>query len=182
MRIFIGDITSNSILAGHDLIVNPTNPAMVCGGGVSGAIFHKAGVDQLEQYTQDTFDIHYLKDNYKEENLMKVGDIRITPGFNLGMDIMFVQGPKKWECSNSLEILMQVYEKLLNVAYEKGYRNILLPSLGTGSYGFSHEEVGQLVAKSISEFAKNKDIKVDLVLNNQKDLCYYVNKSDKKFL
>ena len=57
-RILIGDITSDDILFGHDLIINPTNPAMVCGGGVSGAIFHKAGVNELESYTQEKFDIH----------------------------------------------------------------------------------------------------------------------------
>ena len=51
-RVLIGDITSDSILKGHDLIINPTNPQMVAGAGVSGAIFKKAGVDRLEDYTQ----------------------------------------------------------------------------------------------------------------------------------
>ena len=183
-RLLAGDITSDKILKGHDLIVNPTNPAMVCGGGVSGAIFHKAGVDELEKYTQDTFDIHYLCKNYKEENLMKVGDIRITPGFKLGMDIMFVQGPKKWEYeqptdtiyyhTERLEVLMEVYKKLLNMAYEKGYRNILLPALGTGSYGFTHKETGPLVTKLLFEFVRDKDVRVDFVIQDRKDRCYYL--------
>lgn len=51
-RVLVGDITSDSILKGHDLIINPTNPQMVAGAGVSGAIFKKAGVDRLEDYTQ----------------------------------------------------------------------------------------------------------------------------------
>ena len=182
LRLLVGDITSDRILEGHDLIVNPTNPAMVCGGGVSGAIFHKAGVDELERYTQDTFDIHYLRNNYKEENLMKVGDIRITPGFNLGMDIMFVQGPNKWEYeeptdnvyyhSGKIDVLIEVYKKLLNVAFAKGYKNILLPSLGTGSYGFTHEETAKPVTELLSNFVKDKDVRIDFVIRDSKD-CYY---------
>ena len=100
-RILTGNIVSDTILFNHDLIINPTNPQMVAGAGVSGEIFKKAGVDILENYTQSYYDIHYFSDNYKIENIMKVGDIRITPGFNLGMDIMFVQGPKYWEYDNS---------------------------------------------------------------------------------
>jgi O-acetyl-ADP-ribose deacetylase (regulator of RNase III) len=102
VKIVIGDITSDEILDNHDLIVNPTNPQMVAGAGVSGAIFKKAGVDILEKYTQGHYDINYFSDNYKIENIMTIGDVRITPGFNLNMDIMFVQGPKQWENDNSI--------------------------------------------------------------------------------
>lgn len=78
INILVGDITSDELLKGHDAIVNPTNPRMVCGAGVSGAIFHKVGVDELENYTQSTYNISY----FTEDNLMNVGDVRITPGFN----------------------------------------------------------------------------------------------------
>ena len=43
-QIIVGDITSDELLNNHDLIINPTNPQMVAGAGVSGAIFKKAGV------------------------------------------------------------------------------------------------------------------------------------------
>ena len=62
-RVLVGDITSDSILKEHDLIINPTNPQMVAGAGVSGAIFKKAGVDRLEDYTQKKYDINYFTDN-----------------------------------------------------------------------------------------------------------------------
>lgn len=174
LRIIIGDITSNEILINHDLIINPTNPQMVCGAGVSGAIFKKAGVDILEKYTQEHYNINYFSDNYKIENIMKVGDVRITPGFDIGMDIMFVQGPKQWEHNNSIELLKKTYFNMLDQIVEKNYKNILIPSLGTGDYGFTHSEVGRIVKGLLKNYARDKDINIDLVLYNENDKQYYL--------
>ena len=174
LRIIIGDITSDEILSNHDLIINPTNPQMVAGAGVSGAIFKKAGVDILEKYTQEHYNINYFSDNYKNENVMNIGDVRITPGFNLGMDIMFVQGPKQWEQNNSIELLKQTYNNMLNQIFEKGYKNILIPSLGTGEYGFNHSEVGKTVKELLNDYIIDKDICIDLVLYNESDKQYYI--------
>ena len=38
LQILVGDITNDDILKDHDAIVNATNPAMMHGGGVCGAI------------------------------------------------------------------------------------------------------------------------------------------------
>ena len=172
-RILIGDITSDELLKNHDLIINPTNPQMVAGAGVSGAIFKKAGVDTLESYTQKEYNINYFTDHYDQAKIMKIGDIRITPGFGLNMDIMFVQGPKQWEYSNSLELLIDTYKKLLNEAYIKGYNNILLPSIGTGEYGFEHSQIGKTVSNILNEFTQDKELNIDLVLYNEADRIYY---------
>jgi O-acetyl-ADP-ribose deacetylase (regulator of RNase III) len=172
-RIIIGDITSDKILLNHDLIINPTNPQMVAGAGVSGAIFKKAGVDLLEEYTQEHYNINYFSDNYKKENIMKIGDIRITPGFNLNMDIMFVQGPKQWEHENPIKLLTKTYNNMLNKILEKNYKNILIPSLGTGEYGFEHKEVGKIVKELLNNYVIDKDINIDLVLYNENDKQYY---------
>ena len=168
-NILIGDITSDDKLKNHDLIINPTNPRMVCGAGVSGAIFKKAGVDALENYTQAHYNISF----YTTDNLMEIGEIRITPGFNLGMDIMFVQGPKEWEFDNSEEILFNTYKNMLNEIYKNNYKSVLLPSLGTGDYGFDHKKIGKRVSKIIKDFVSDKDINIDLVLYNECDKEYY---------
>lgn len=162
LKILIGDITSDEILKGHDAIVNATNPAMMHGGGVCGAIFDKAGTKELEAY---------IKENFK--TLMRVGEVRITPGFNLGMDIIFAQGPKYYEYDNPLKVLQTTYLNLLNEINRNNYKNILLPSLGTGIYGFNHEEVGKMVVSTITEFIKDKEINIDLVLYLEKDKKYY---------
>ena len=162
LKILIGDITSDEILKNHDAIVNATNPAMMHGGGVCGAIFDKAGSKELTGYKKNNFNTN-----------MNVGEMRITPGFNLGMDIIFAQGPRYYDYDNPIEILKQTYINLLNTINKNNYKNILLPSLGTGIYGYSHQEVGKMVVDTITEYIKDKDINIDLVLYLEKDKKYY---------
>ena len=64
---------------------------MVYGMWVSEVGYKKAGINELESYCESTFNCGY-KDNQLKNN-MKPTEIRITPGFNLGMDIIFAQSP-----------------------------------------------------------------------------------------
>ena len=104
---------------------------------------------------------------------MKIGEVRITPGFDLNMDIMFVQGPKQWEYDNSLELLTNAYKTMLDEIYKKGYKNVLLPSLGTGEYGFEHSVVGKIITSVINEYIQDKDLNIDLVLYDETNKAYY---------
>lgn len=172
LNIIVDDITNDKLLKTHDAIVNPTNPRMVCGGGVSGSIFYKAGTIKLENYTQSTYNISY----FTNDNLMEVGEVRITPGFNLGIDIIFLQGPKKYDYDNYQEahqLLLNTYKNLIKESYSKGYKNILCPSLGTGSYGFEHKDIANDVISIIKENIKDIDLNIDLVLYNEEDKIYY---------
>lgn len=171
LRILTGDIVNDALLKTHDLIVNPTNPRMLCGGGVSGVIFHKAGVEELEKYTTETYNISY----YTEQNLMEVGEIRITPGFNLDIDIMFAQGPRAYEYDEetALKLLLKTYVNIVEEANKKGYKNVLCPSFGTGSYGFKHKTTATHVMRTLRESLKDKDMNFDFVLYDEKDKIYY---------
>lgn len=162
LQILVGDITSNNILEGHDAIVNATNPAMTHGGGVCGAIFDKAGSRELT---------NYIKNNFSTN--MVVGEMRITPGFKIGMDIIFAQGPKYYECDFPIEELKKTYLNLLDTIKSNNYKNVLLPSLGTGIYGYKHSDVGKMVVDTLSEYIKDTDINIDLVLYFEKDKKYY---------
>lgn len=66
-------------LDNKDLIVNSANQYMIYGSGVCGAIYKMADKDLLEKYCKEHF-----KDN------MKVNEIRFTPGFNIGIDILHI--------------------------------------------------------------------------------------------
>lgn len=175
LNVIVGNIVSDELLKGHDCIVNPTNPRMVCGSGVSGAIFHKAGVQELENYTQKRYGISY----FTTDNLMKVGDVRITPGYNLGIDIAFVQGPKEYDYDDhemAIKALLDTYKGMISEINSKSYKKILCPSLGTGSYGFSHEDTAKRVMSTLKESLKDKSLEVTLVLYDSKDLHYYEEK------
>ena len=162
LQILVGDITSNNILEGHDAIVNATNPEMMHGGGVCGAIFDKAGAKELTNYIKNNFSTNML-----------VGEMRITPGFKIGMDIIFAQGPKYYECDFPIEELKKTYLNLLDTIKSNNYKNVLLPSLGTGIYGYKHSDVGKMVVDTLSEYIKDTDINIDLVLYFEKDKKYY---------
>lgn len=160
-----GNIVSDEILALGDVIVNPTNPMMLCGGGVAGAIFNKAGTAVLEEYTQKTFGISY--DNEPGKNEMKVTKTRITPGFGLEMDIIFAQGPKIWDYEDldeAMELLMQTNRNAVAAAVKAGYKSLLIPLLGTGSYGFDTERTKECVVPLLQELAERSKINIYLVL------------------
>lgn len=40
---------------------------------------------------------------------MKVNDVRITPSFNLDIDILHIYCPKAYENNNSISVLIDIY-------------------------------------------------------------------------
>ena len=172
LKIVAGDILSSEFLENCDLVVNPTNPKMVCGSGVCGAIFHKAGVRELEEYTQRTYNLSYQS----QDNCMKVGEIRVTPGFALERDIMFAQGPRLFDYDDEDEatrLLLRTYENIVNGSAMLGYKQVLVPCMGTGIYGFTHEKTGRVVFEKLRECVENVDIEVTLVVYDKDDMKYY---------
>ncbi len=165
--ILINDsIISDKLLENADVVVNPTNPYMIAGSGVSGLIFKKAGKEALEKYTKENYHIP-----------MKVGEIRVTKGFNIPCDILFVQGPKRYDYNTleeALDKLVLTYKNLLKFCLEKNYKNILLPSLGTGIYGFRHEDViGPVLRLLKSDIYKS--LNINYVIYDKEVYDYYKN-------
>ena len=131
-----GDIIENS--QGMDAIVNAQNKYMSYGSGVCGAISRAAGNDLLD----------YCKNNYSSN--MENCEIRITPGFNLKMDIIHVLAPKAYEEENPIDSLMLCYNNLLNEIKNHNYKKVIIPSLGTGVHGYNHNEA----RKTFNNFIK----------------------------
>ena len=146
LYLITGDIIENSI--GMDAIVNAQNRYMIKGSGICGAIYTAAG-DKLEEY---------CKNNYKEN--MKVKEVRITPGFNLNMDIIHILAPKYYEHNNPIEELIDTYNNLLKYIIDNNYKKVLIPSLGTGFHGYNHNEVAKPVINLLNNFCNNNDIDI----------------------
>lgn len=169
-----GNIVDDDILKLGDAIVLPTNPMMRCGAGISGAIFKKAGVDQLEHYTEKTFGISYYDMTRKNE--MKPTEVRVTPGFALPCDIIFAQGPKAYEYEDfedALNLLLQTYQNIIHTAMVRGYKSILLPALGTGSYGFTHVDTAQNVIHLLKTMLQGNDLTVYFVVYEEETRYIY---------
>ncbi|MGN0813168.1 MAG: macro domain-containing protein [Candidatus Coproplasma sp.] len=164
----VGNIVDDELLKTADAIVCPTNPMMKLGSGACGAIFRKAGVKELEDYTEKTFGLSY--DNRENPNAMKPTEIRITPGFNIPCDIIFAQGVKVWNCNSYAEALIlfiQTYKNLLDCITQKGYKTVLIPALGTGHYGFTHKSTAQIVKDLLTKYAIKHDLNLVFVVTEE---------------
>lgn len=174
LYVLVGNIADDELLRQVDAVVLPTNPMMRCGAGVSGAIFHKAGVDELESYTERRFGISYFDESRRNE--MKPTEVRVTPGFALPCDIIFAQGPKAYDYPNfdtALELLLTTYVNIFKATAEQRWSAILLPALGTGSYGFSHEDTASQVMRLLTGLVSEYGITAYLVLNDAAVQEYY---------
>ncbi len=168
----VGNIVDDELLKNADAIVCPTNPMMKLGSGACGAIFRKAGGQVLEEYTERTFGTSYDT----PENAMKPTEIRITPGFQIPCDIIFAQGVKVWNCKSyddALRLFIKTYENLLTCITQRGYKRILLPALGTGHYGFTHENTARIVKRLLTEYIKTHDVTLVFVVTDDLTATFY---------
>lgn len=156
------EIVSGNILdylADKDLIVNSANKYMSCGSGVCGAIYKGANKKLLEEY---------CKNHYKEN--MNVNEIRFSPGFDLGIDILHIYCPKYYEYKDhkwAIEGLIFSYDKIIMEAMRNMYKSIISVSLGTGIHGYKHKDIAKQVVDRLDWLAKIYDINFTLVLPSE---------------
>lgn len=145
-----GDYMLNS--KGKDAIVNAANKYMEHGGGICGVIYSNAGPELIS----------YCKDNYSSN--MVNGGVRITPGFNIGIDIIHVLAPVYYEVKDPINELLKGYNNMLDEILKHNYKNVLVCSLGTGVFGYNHDDVAKPLIELLNDFCKNND--VNIYLNN----------------
>ena len=143
-------------LDNKDLIVNSANQYMIYGSGVCGAIYKMADKDLLEKYCKE-----YFEDN------MKVNEIRITPGFNIGIDILHIYCPKYHQSKDPINELIESYNNIFISAKEKDYKSIVSVSIGTGIHGYKHNDIAKQVVERLDYLSKRYDIDFTLVLPNE---------------
>ena len=157
-----GDIIENANKYNVEAIVNPANEYMEYGGGVCGAIYDNAGAEQLEIYCNNKW-----KDN------MNVNEVRITPGFALCKEIIHIHPPRAYEEDEPIEKLKDSYIKLFKSIKQEKYKSVIIPSLGTGHYGYSHQEVAEIVIKLLTCFCNDNDITIIFNLFDEETKSIY---------
>lgn len=145
----VGDITEYN----GDAIVNAANTQLMAGGGVCGAIFKKAGYEEL----QDACD---------KVGPTVTGGAKTTPGFALPAKfIVHAVGPVYTEGQDNAKLLGDAYRSALSEALRVGAKSIAFPAISTGIYGYPLEDATEVALKAVKEFcADNPGIeRVDFV-------------------
>lgn len=154
-----GDITQLKI----DAIVNAANSSLLGGGGVDAAIHQAAGPDLL------TF--------CKKLNGCKVGDAKLTPGFNLpAKQVIHTVGPI-WKGGQygEPELLASCYHRSLDIAADNALGSIAFPAISCGVYGYPTEKAVSIVKSVLLERQEHPSlIAVTLCLFSTKDYQYYM--------
>lgn len=126
-QIIVADITKLEV----DVIVNAANQTLLAGGGVCGAIHRVAG-RELEKYCLA---------KYPEG--ITTGAAVATPGFESKATwIVHAVAPRfKGEYQAGIWQLVSAYRNALFESDRVGAKSVAIPSLGTGIYGWSVEDV-----------------------------------------
>ena len=136
-----------------DAIVNAANSQLREGGGVCGAIFRKAGSDELA-------------DACSAIGGCKTGDAAITPGFNLSAKyIIHAVGPI-WNGgdSNEAELLFNAYKHSLILAKENDCHSIAFPLNSSGIFGYPKKQAWKIAIQACNDFINdNSDYTISII-------------------
>lgn len=149
LTIIRNDITTLSC----DAIVNAANSKLLAGGGVCGAIFEAAGINELSQACQKI-------------GFCDIGHAVITKGFNLKAKyIIHTVGPIYGENpSAEEEQLYSCYKNSLLLAKKKRLSSIAFPLISSGIYGYPKTEALRIATRAIKDFLEKSEMQVYLVV------------------
>lgn len=123
-----------------DAIVNAANNNLLAGGGVCGAIFEKAGHEELQR-------------ECNKFRFCKTGEAIITKGFALKAKyIIHAVGPQYHYDKSPDKLLESAYLSSLKLAEEKAIESIAFPCISTGIFGFPLEEATLIALNTIYNY------------------------------
>ena len=137
-----------------DAIVNAANTDLAMGGGVCGAIFKAAGVQELQTACDAAAPI-------------KTGEAAVTPAFALPCKyIIHAAGPvyRHWNADQSEKLLYSAYTESLKLASKKNCESIAFPLISSGIYGYPKEEALRVATKAIQDYLREHDMTVYLTV------------------
>lgn len=137
-----------------DCIVNAANSSLSFGGGVCGAIFQAAGIDELSKACGKI-------------GHCNTGDAVITPSFRItnAKYIIHAVGPvysysNKQQCR---DLLYSAYKRALEVMLENDCLSIAFPLISSGIYGYPIEEAWRVALKACNSFiSQHSDIDITI--------------------
>jgi O-acetyl-ADP-ribose deacetylase len=150
IEIVQGDLTRIAA----DAIVNAANSELAMGGGVCGAIFRAAGVEELTRACQAIGDCH-------------TGSAVLTPAFGIGTAkyIIHAVGPvySRYAPDEARTLLRSAYSSAIRLAAAHGCGSIAFPAISTGIYGYPLDEACREAADICMAEAEATGIRIILV-------------------
>ena len=140
-----------------DAIVNTANPHPVIGGGTDTAIYEAADKEQLLNARKVIGEI-------------EPGEAIETPAFNLNAKYIIHTVTPVWRGGNNNEFdtLKNAYKNSMELAKKLKCKSIAFPLMATGSNGFPKDKALQIALSTIQEFLIDNEMKVILVVFDQK--------------
>jgi O-acetyl-ADP-ribose deacetylase (regulator of RNase III) len=133
-----GDITAETV----DAIVNAANRHLAHGGGVAGAIAHRAG-PQLWQDSQAWVREHGPV-THAEPAYTRAGDLPCRY-------VIHAVGPVWGEGDEDAKLAAAVHGSLRR-AEELGLASIALPAISTGIFGFPKERAAEIILATVAAY------------------------------
>ncbi|MDO5445216.1 MAG: macro domain-containing protein [Eubacteriales bacterium] len=157
-RIEIKKISITDVKA--DAIVNAANRFLAAGGGVCGAIFSAAGMDQLSE-------------ECARIGGCPTGEAVITSSCKLKTAdyIIHAVGPDyRSGRSDCDEKLFSCYQKALQLAVENGCMSVSFPVISSGIFGCPAEKAWRIAISSVSDFfAKKPEHPIEVIFVGLQD-------------
>ncbi len=164
IRLIKGDITQQNV----DVIVNPANSYLKHGGGVAGAIVRKGG--NIIQIESDKI------------GFVPVGSSVITTSGELPCEaIIHTVGPKMGEGNEDFKLSKSIHS-CLSLASENSYKNISIPAISSGIFGFPKDKCANILLDESIKFLQNNNTSIEIIefcIIDDETLFHFKNKFKK---
>ena len=138
LKLVKGDITERNV----DAIVNAANSYLKHGGGVAAAIVRKGGA--IIQKESDKLLVG--------RDFVAVGSAVITTAGKLPCKaVIHTVGPRMGEGDEDFKLRKAVRSSLI-LASEKGFRNISMPAISSGIFGFPKDKCAKILVEESKRF------------------------------